>query len=197
MEYVNILLHRLNPAEFSLLAPQLVDVYIAAMGYDPAVRSPRIRAWRRDLMQPGFAAVIAEIDSAVAGVAYGFLGSSDTWWDRQLRRGFREAGGPTPEQQGILNSYFELAEIHVAPDLQGAGIGRMLLREVLWNVPARHVLLSTPEVDGEDNRAFGLYRSEGFGDALRHLHYPGDARPFAILHASLPLPPAPAPRRHW
>ncbi|WP_293768856.1 GNAT family N-acetyltransferase [uncultured Corynebacterium sp.] len=184
---MNVTLHRLLPAEFSMYAPQLVDIYIEAMGYDPHVRRNRIAAWRSEVTQPGFTAILAQAESTVVGVAYGFLGSPDTWWDRQLRRGFEAHGGIDEARRDILTSYFELAEIHVSPVCQGHGIGKLLLHELLWNVPARHVLLSTPEVEGEGNRAFGLYRSEGFTDILRHYYYPGDTRPFAILGARLPL----------
>lgn len=96
-----------------MLAPQLVDIYIEAMGYNPTIRANRINAWKADVMRPGFTAVIAENEFGIAGLAYGFVGTPDTWWDRQLRRGFTEAGGPTPEQLDILHNYFELAEIHV------------------------------------------------------------------------------------
>lgn len=170
-----------------MYAPALVDIYIEAMGYEPRIRASRIRAWRNETMQPGFTAVVAETSESVLGLAYGFLGSPDTWWDRQLRRGFALNGGPTPHELDMLHSYFELAEIHVSPRAQGRGIGRVLLRELLWNAPAHFVLLSTPEVPDEDNRAFHLYRSEGFFDVLRNFMYPGDARPFAVLGARLPL----------
>lgn len=170
-----------------MYAPQLVDIYIEAMGYDPRVRNNRIATWRREVIQPGFTAIIAEAESTIIGLAYGFLGSPDTWWDRQLRRGFSTSGGITEERRDILSSYFELAEIHVCPTVQGHGVGRSLLRELAWNVPARHILLSTPEVNKENNAAFALYRSEGFRDILRHYYYPSDSRAFAILGARLPL----------
>ncbi len=48
----------------------------------------------------------------------------------------------------------------------------------------RAMLLSTPDAD---TRAFRLYRSLGFVDLARGHRFPGDARPFAILGARLPL----------
>ena len=191
IEYVSITIRRLSPQEFSLLAPQLVEIYIEAMGYSPSIFPNRISSWRSEIIKPGFSAIVAEDARGVLGLAYGFLGSPDTWWDRQLRRGFFEAGGPTAEQYEILHSYFELAEIHVLPGSQGKGIGRRLLETLVWNAPARFVLLSTPEVENEANSAFGLYRSLGFFDVLRNHEYPADSRAFAILGATLPLrPPA-------
>ena len=49
------------------------------------------------------------------------------------------------------------------------------------------MLLSTPEINGEANRAWRLYRRLGFNDVIRGYHFAGDPRPFAILGRSLPL----------
>ena len=48
------------------------------------------------------------------------------------------------------------------------------------------MLLSTPD---SDTRAFRLYRDTGFVDLARNYLFPGDARPFAVLGARLPLRP--------
>ena len=184
---VSFEIRSLTPPEFSLLAPQLVEIYIEAMHYNPAILHSRISSWRNDVTRPGFSAQIVTHDNGIVGVAYGFLGSPDSWWDAELRRGLRLQGDPTEEQWNIVRNYFELAEIHVLPQYQGHGLGRKLLEGLLWNAPARYALLSTPEVPNEDNGAFRLYRAAGFFDVLRYHLYPADARPFAILGASLPL----------
>ncbi|WP_290216697.1 GNAT family N-acetyltransferase [Corynebacterium atrinae] len=181
-------IRRLSGPEFSVLAPQLVEIYIKAMGYDDSIFHRRTDSWRREIIQPGFTALAAFDGDRALGVAYGYLGSQDLWWDRQVRRGLREAGGPSTEQVLLMRDYFEVAEIHVDPDSQGRGLGRLLLSQLLWNAPGRHALLSTPEVDNEDNHAFRLYRSMGFHDVLRYFTFEGDARPFAVLAAPLPLP---------
>lgn len=180
-------IRRVTNAEFSLITPRLVDIYLEAMEYSPSLRTPRIQAWKRDVIRPGFTCVVASSPNDVVGLAYGFLSSPDHWWDYQLRRGLRERRAPDDTQRRIKAGYFEVAEIHVRPRRQGAGIGRQLLTELLRNVPAPRALLSTPEVEGESNGAFGLYRSLGFTDVLRDFRYPGDDRPFAILERTLPL----------
>lgn len=184
---VNVSIRRLSGAEFALLAPRFVDLYIEAMDYHPSIRETRIQSWKRDLLKPGFTSVIAASADDIIGVAYGFLGAPDHWWDRQLRRGMREQHLPEPAQNAIRSGYFEVAEIHVRPGQQGHGIGRRLITELLWNAPADRTLLSTPEIENEANGAFGLYRSLGFVDVLRHFRYPGDDRPFAVLGRELPL----------
>lgn len=196
---VTVTYRRLSGPEFAILAPDLVDIYITAMGYDPAIRSGRIAVWQREIIWPGFTAVTAiertasntsggTVDERVVGIAYGFIGNRERWWDQQLMRGLRESGGLSAQHSAMLRDYFEVAEIHVHPSRQGAGIGRALLSQLLWNAPARWALLSTPEVPNESNHAFGLYRSMGFHDILRDFYYAGDDRPFAILGRTLPLP---------
>lgn len=187
MSNVNVSIQRLTVAEFALLTPRLVDLYIEAMGYSPRIHSSRVRSWKNDLLRPGFTCIIASTADDIVGVAYGFLGGPENWWDRQLRRGMQEQGTSAAVREAVNSGYFEVAELHVSPFLQGNGLGRKLIQELLLNVSAPIALLSTPEVEGEENRAFGLYRSLGFTDVLRHYLYPGDDRPFAVLGRDLPL----------
>lgn len=175
-----------------MLAPTLVDIYMAAMEYDPAIRAQRIRVWRGEVTMPGFTAITAVESDEVIAIAYGFLGSRERWWDKQLVRCMEENGGLSELDQQILRSYFEVAEIHVMPGCQGAGIGALLLTELLRLAPADWALLSTPEVPGEANGAFRLYRKFGFEDVGRNFLYPGDQRPFAVLRRRLPIPDRPA-----
>jgi len=86
-----------------------------------------------------------------------------------------------------MNSYFELTELHIHPRAQGHGLGEALIRRLLDDRGEQHVLLSTPEINGEANRAWRLYRRLGFTDIIRGYHFAGDPRAFAILGRSLPL----------
>ena len=86
-----------------------------------------------------------------------------------------------------MSSYFELTELHIRPHAQGRGLGEALARRLLANRAEANVLLSTPEINGETNRAWRLYRRLGFNDIIRNYHFAGDPRPFAILGRSLPL----------
>lgn len=170
------------------MAPDLVDLYITAMRYPRSIRQQRVDIWRKEIGYPGFASVAAFThDGVLAGIAYGFNGTPDRWWDQQLRRGLREQHVPEAQAHELVSNYFELAEIHVSPSLQGRGAGRQLLQMLVDGVSRKYVLLSTPEVAGERNAAFGLYRSLGFSDVLRDFEYTGDTRPFAVLGRTLPL----------
>lgn len=213
-------LRALTAPEFVATAPSLVDIHLSAMRYPARLRESRIAAWKQDSTMPGFLAFCAfstppppspqtppgasrapspggasqSANGILAGIAYGFRGSPDTWWHHNVRRGLLYRREPA----SVLNDYFEVAEVHVAPAHQGRGVGRALLTRLLEHVSEPEALLSTPEVPGEDNRAFRLYRSFGFRDVLRSFYFPGDSRPFAVLGASLPLvfssPPPPPPQ---
>jgi ribosomal protein S18 acetylase RimI-like enzyme len=86
-----------------------------------------------------------------------------------------------------MASYFELTELHIAPRAQGRGLGEALARRLLSERSEANVLLSTPETNGEANRAWRLYRRLGFVDVIRGYHFTGDPRAFAILGRQLPL----------
>ncbi|WP_310129292.1 GNAT family N-acetyltransferase [Corynebacterium felinum] len=182
--YVTVYYQSLSPHEFSVLCPSLVDVYIKAMGYDPAMKNSRITAWRAAVMEKNFHAVLAHNNTHILGVAYGYLGRPEHWWDREVRRALRLQGGASPRQLNILSQYFSVTEIHVSPQAQGKGIGTQLLSSLIAKSQSEHILLSTPEVAGEDNGAFRLYRRFGFEDFVRQMLFAGDERPFAILHAT-------------
>ena len=67
------------------------------------------------------------------------------------------------------------------------GLGEALTRRLITGRGEEHVLLSTPEINGEANRAWRLYRRLGFTDIIRGYHFAGDPRAFAILGRALPL----------
>ncbi|MDO4609113.1 N-acetyltransferase [Corynebacterium sp.] len=197
------------PEMFRARCAEAVDLYISAMGYDPSLAPGRVRAWLRQMEQPRWAAAcivahdgstppdraLADPRNPLAGIAFCHRGSPTQWWSRQVRGGMATRRRPLREVHATLSDYVELAEIHVAPGHQGAGLGEELLRTLLEGRRERLVLLSTPEVPREANRAWRLYRRLGFADVLRGFLFPGDSRPFAILGAPLPLPPR-GGRRH-
>ncbi|PFG28390.1 putative GCN5-related N-acetyltransferase [Corynebacterium renale] len=167
----------LSPAEFALAMPTLMDIHLDAMGYSDQLREPRLRSWREHVRRPGFRCVVAHDEDHVIGFAFGFLGTPETWWHRQVARAIQIHGGDT----SVLTNYFEVAEVHVSPTYQGFGVGTQILTEVLQEAPGTLALLSTPEVAGESNGAFHLYRRFGFYDVVRNMIFPGDSRPFAVL----------------
>jgi len=95
-----------------------------------------------------------------------------------------------------LDDSFEVAELHVAPDYQGRGIGAGVLLRLTSGRPERTALLSTRDADSPARR---LYRGVGFTDLLTAFHFfPGGEPPYAVMGAELPLrgrPLSPRPSR--
>ncbi|GAB90407.1 GNAT family N-acetyltransferase [Gordonia rhizosphera] len=193
------------------LEPAL-DIYVTAMNYPRGTEVHRAALWREHIARPGWRAVGAittgspgeagsgpaarrrlsrpvgvDDDEFLVGIAYGYRGERDQWWNQQLRFGLRQAGHPESAVDEITRDYFELTELHVHPTAQGRGIGQVLLTRLLAGRPESRVLLSTPEIPAENNRAWALYRRLGFVDVLRHFTFSGDPRPFAFLGRPLPL----------
>lgn len=203
----------LPPADANIWVPPAVHTYVTAMNYPRGTEYNRMSLWREHIRRPGWSAYGAVLSASPAdllrpsvrrlrvdapwapgeqdvlvGVAYGYTGAPDQWWNQQLRTGLRQTGCRPEQLAAITDDYFELTELHVHPLAQGRGIGQLLLSHLLSDRPESKVLLSTPEVTGEANRAWSLYRRLGFVDVLRHYTFPGDPRPFAFLGRSLPLP---------
>lgn len=176
-------------------------VYVSAMDYPRGTEHHRAPMWTEHTTRPGWQAVAAllpdspdqgagQVDvrtAPIVAIAYGYRGAPHQWWHQQVHNGMRRSGWPEHAARELLSNYFELTELHVHPAAQGRGIGGTLLERLLRNRKEQAVLLSTPEVDGEDNRAWRLYRRQGFGDVVRNFVFAGDNRPFAILGRRLPL----------
>lgn len=181
-----------------------LGIYVAAMGYPRGTEQHRAPMWAEHTTRPGWRAVAAFLPDVAAGpqradrtidprtspllaIAYGYTGESHQWWHQQVHSGMRRSGWPPRATRQALADYFELTELHVHPAAQGQGLGAALLVRLLSGRPERSVLLSTPEVPSEDNRAWRLYRRYGFADIVRQFTFAGDTRPFAILGRRLPL----------
>ncbi|MCC3314622.1 GNAT family N-acetyltransferase [Nocardia africana] len=180
--------HRLHDA---------LAVYVAAMDYPRGTEHHRAPMWAEHTTRPGWQAVAAVVpdDSGhvdlrtapIVAIAYGYRGAPHQWWHQQVHTGMRRSGWPEQTARALLSDYFELTELHVHPSAQGRGIGETLLVRLLEQRTEAAVLLSTPEVDREANRAWRLYRRQGFTDVVRHFVFSGDTRRFAVLGRRLPL----------
>ncbi len=191
----------LSPQDMRRRLGEALSVYVDAMRYPRGTEDNRASMWLEHTKRSGWKAVAAVspgvaadgadpdalADAPLLGVAYGYCGAPDQWWQQQVVQGLHRAGLPDVEIHRLTSSYFELTELHIRPDAQGHGLGEALTRRLLDDRAEAHVLLSTPEVNGEGNRAWRLYRRLGFGDVIRDYHFAGDPRPFAVLGRALPL----------
>jgi ribosomal protein S18 acetylase RimI-like enzyme len=185
-----------------------LGVYVDAMGYPRGTENQRSAMWLEHVRRRGWQGVAvvevqavevtdgpngetpsaAELSGApLLGVAYGYPGAPGQWWQQQVVLGLQRGGLPPLEIARLMDSYFELTELHIHPRAQGRGLGEALARRLLAGRAEKNVLLSTPETNGGPNRAWRLYRRLGFTDIIRRYHFAGDPRAFAILGRALPL----------
>jgi ribosomal protein S18 acetylase RimI-like enzyme len=191
----------LSPDDMQRRLTDALGVYVDAMRYPRGTEDQRASMWLEHTRRNGWKAVAAvevpdagEPDPAadlrsapIVGVAYGYCGAPDQWWQQQVVAGLQRVGADRSRIAELMSSYFELTELHIHPRAQGHGLGEALARRLLAGRVESHVLLSTPEINGESNRAWRLYRRLGFTDVIRGYHFAGDPRAFAILGRSLPL----------
>jgi ribosomal protein S18 acetylase RimI-like enzyme len=165
---------------------EVLAIYGAAMGYGESVVAGRYGYAVQHTERDGFRAVGAFVETPegerLVGFGYGYQVAPGQWWHDQVRQALDRR---TAKQW--LPGAFEVCELHVLPDQQSRGLGRQLLHALLADLRQPVALLSTPDAD---TKAFRLYRADGFVDLARGYHFPGDARPFAILGVRLPMTPA-------
>lgn len=198
----------LAPSDMQRRLGEALSVYVDAMRYPRGTEDQRASMWLEHTQRGGWKAVAAvdvpeapdqgrsaksppsdiELASApLLGIAYGYCGAPDQWWQQQVVAGLHRVGTDSARIAELMTSYFELTELHIHPRAQGRGLGEALARRLLADRRESHVLLSTPEINGEANRAWRLYRRLGFADIIRGYHFAGDPRAFAILGRTLPL----------
>jgi ribosomal protein S18 acetylase RimI-like enzyme len=176
----------LSPAEFIARLDQLVAVYAAAMRPPPELLAGRRAIMAGHAANPGFRALAVTDDATgqAAGFGYGFHGGPGQWWHDTVNRAVLASRGDTAAAAWLSDS-FEVAELHVAPDYQGRGVGADVLLRLTAGRPERTALLSTRDADTPARR---LYRGTGFTDLLTAFHFfPGGEPPYAVMGAELPL----------
>jgi ribosomal protein S18 acetylase RimI-like enzyme len=166
--------------QFAAQVDEAMRIYVRAMKYPDHTGAQRAVSARKHVGHEGFACRAALLeDGTLIGFGYGYTTKPGQWWHDLVRNAL------APNQaRDWLHDAFELSELHVLPEWHGMGIGRGLLTSLADGIPHAAMLLSTPD---HDTRAFRLYRSTGFVDLARNYLFPGDARPFAVLGARLPL----------
>ena len=200
----------LGPAEFRSAITGFIAVYTAAMNPPERMLAGREAILERHAANPGFralAAVLARGDDpaprgangspALAGFTYGFHGVPGQWWHDTVAGALtlysrsaasRGAAGAGPrvaaDGPGWLDDSFEVAELHVMPSYQGAGIGRELLIRLTSGRPERTAVLSTADAE---SRARRLDRGVGFTDLLTGFRFAGGEPAYAVMGARLPL----------
>ena len=176
----------LSPGDFTARLDQLIAVYAAAMRPPPGLLTGRRSIMTGHAINPGFRAlaVTDDVTGETVGFGYGFHGAAGQWWHDTVRRALAASRGDAAAAAWLEDS-FEVAELHVAPDYQGHGVGAGVLLRLTSGRPERTALLSTRDADSPARR---LYRGTGFTDLLTDFRFfPGGEPPYAVMGAVLPL----------
>ena len=183
---LSVSVSELNPGEFTARLDQLIAVYAAAMRPPAELLTGRRSIMAGHTVNPGFRALAVTDDGTgeAVGFGYGFHGAPGQWWHDTVRRALTASRGDAAAAAWLDDS-FEVAELHVAPGYQGAGVGAGVLLRLTSGRPERTALLSTRDANSPARR---LYRGTGFTDLLTAFHFfPGSEPPYAVMGAELPL----------
>ncbi len=165
--------------DFIRRLPELIAVYRSAFleihEKDPARAADERRAFMQvHALRDALLLVTADDDRGLAGFCYGYRGADGQYWHDAVVRALGPAEGPR-----WFGSCREIAELHVRPDAQGRGLGRLLLRAALEGATERTAALSV--LDATDSPAQNLYRSEGFAAVLPGFRFPGNPLSYAVM----------------
>src|ERR1700752_4488712 len=115
-----------------------LGVYVDAMRYPRGTESQRAAMWLEHIRRRGWQGVaVVEVEAAevaggsgglqaaqmpsagelshapLLGIAYGYPGAPGQWWQQQVVLGLQRGGLPPQEIAGLMNSYFDLTELHI------------------------------------------------------------------------------------
>lgn len=115
----------------------------------------------------------------LVGFVYGLPNDRAHWWSTVVEPYLRATGS-----QDWLDDSFVITELHVHPDFQQRGIGRRLITAITDAVDQPRSILSAIDTESP---ARSLYRSLGYRDLARQVHFPSAPRPYVVMGAPLPL----------
>ncbi|MFE2727904.1 GNAT family N-acetyltransferase [Kitasatospora sp. NPDC059327] len=160
-------------------APQALDVQAVAFGLTPEEVLVRLHIVGRHAQQPGVIALGALSGGRLVGFGYGMPNRRDHWWSTVIQ--------PYLETRGYgawLDDVFAVTELHVLPEFQGQGIGSALIGNLCARSGLPRTILSAIDAETPARR---LYRSLGYRDLARAVHFPNTERLYAVMGAELPL----------
>jgi ribosomal protein S18 acetylase RimI-like enzyme len=159
---------------------EALAVQAVAFGLGPDEVAIRRQIVLRHLASPGARALAARTgDGRMVGFVYGQPNDRTHWWSSVVQPYLRENGNDE-----WLDDSFVITELHVLPEFQNQGVGRRLITAITDTAEQPRSILSA--IDG-DSPARHLYRSLGYRDLARPVHFPSAARPYAVMGAPLPL----------
>jgi hypothetical protein len=120
----------LSPGDMQRRLGDALGIYVDAMRYPRGTEDQRASMWLEHTRRVGWTAVAAVeapedcVDSValstapMLGVAYGYCGAPDQWWQQQVIQGLERGGTDRERILELMSSYFELTELHIHPGAQ-------------------------------------------------------------------------------
>ncbi|MFG2771172.1 GNAT family N-acetyltransferase [Streptomyces sp. NPDC048350] len=171
----------IGPVDLAARVDDALAVQAIAFGLSEDEIVVRRHIVLRHLLNPGARAYGATTASGrLVGFVYGMPNDRTHWWSGVVEPYLRSNG--TVEW---LDESFVITELHVHPDHQGRGVGRELITTITDQSKLPRSILSAIDTESP---ARGLYRSLGYVDLARQVHFPSAPRPYAVMGAPLPLP---------
>ncbi|MDI3388341.1 GNAT family N-acetyltransferase [Streptomyces sp. B-S-A8] len=170
----------IGPLDLAAHVDEALAVQALAFGLDDDEIAVRRQIVLRHVTYPGARALGATTpEGRLVGFVYGMPNDRAHWWSSVVE--------PYLRAQDIdhwLDDCFVITELHVHPRHQDRGIGRTLITKLTDAATQSRSILSAIDTDSP---ARGLYRSLGYTDLARNVHFPSAPRPYAVMGAPLPL----------
>ncbi|MEU3840556.1 GNAT family N-acetyltransferase [Streptomyces sp. NPDC028635] len=169
----------IGPMDLSAHVDEALAVQAVAFGLGPDEVAVRRQIVVRHMTHPGARALGATVEGRLVGFVYGMPNDRAHWWSTVVEPYLRAQG-----HEEWLDDSFVITELHVHPDHQNRGIGRRLITTITDSATEPRSILSA--IDSE-SPARALYRSLGYRDLARQVHFPSAPKPYAVMGAPLPL----------
>lgn len=169
----------IGPLDLSSRVDEALAVQAVAFGLGADEIAVRRQIVLRHMTYPGARAYGATTAGALVGFVYGMPNDRGHWWSTVVEPYLRARG-----HDAWLDDSFVITELHVHPRHQNRGVGRTLITRITDTAAQPRSILSAIDTDSP---ARGLYRSLGYEDLARQVHFPSAPRPYAVMGAPLPL----------
>ncbi|MBX9395707.1 GNAT family N-acetyltransferase [Streptomyces sp. TRM72054] len=169
----------IGPLDLPAHVDEALAIQAAAFGLGPDEVAVRRQIVLRHMTYPGARALGATTEGRLVGFVYGMPNDRTHWWSTVVEPYLRAQG-----HADWLDNSFVITELHVLPRYQNRGIGRALITAITDTASETRSILSAIDTDSP---ARGLYRSLGYQDLARQVHFPSAPKPYAVMGAPLPL----------
>ncbi|MFJ8000497.1 GNAT family N-acetyltransferase [Streptomyces sp. NPDC096310] len=171
---------QVGPLDLAARVDEALAVQALAFGLSDDEVGVRRHIVLRHVLHRGCRALGATTASGrLVGFVYGMPNDRAHWWSTIVEPYLRASGS-----DGWLDDSFVITELHVHPEFQARGIGRTLITAITDTAAQPRSILSAIDIESPARR---LYRTLGYEDLARRVHFPSAPKPYAVMGAPLPL----------